>query len=143
MRSSEPRTKPSSSDAAMGRAEIVRAYLQAIERREDALAFFAPDAVQEEFPNALIPNGARRTLEDLKAANQRGQGVMTSETYEIVTLVESGDVVAAEVLWRGVLAVPVRSLKPGDAMKARFAVFFEFEGDKIRRQRNYDCFDPF
>jgi hypothetical protein len=29
----------------------------------------------------------------------------------------------------------------GDAMKARFAVFFEFEGDKIRRQRNYDCFD--
>ena len=127
----------------MGRAEIVRAYLQAIERREDALAFFAPDAVQEEFPNALIPNGARRTLEDLKAANQRGQGVMTSETYEIVTLVESGDVVAAEVLWRGVLAVPVRSLKPGDAMKARFAVFFEFEGDKIRRQRNYDCFDPF
>lgn len=127
----------------MSRVEIVRAYLRAIERRGDPLSFFAEDAVQEEFPNALVPAGARRTLADLKEANQRGQNVLRSETYEIVHLLESGDLVAAEVLWRGVLAVPLRSLKPGDAMKARFAVFFEFEGDKIRRQRNYDCFEPF
>ncbi len=127
----------------MSRAEIVRAYLKAVEARGDFLAFFAPDAVQEEFPNALVPNGARRTLAELKEANKRGRNVMRSESYEIVTLVESGDVVAAEVLWRGVLAIPIRSLKPGDVMKARFGVFFEFDGDKIRRQRNYDCFEPF
>lgn len=127
----------------MTRADIVRAYLKAIEDRKDSLAFFADDAVQEEFPNALVPTGARRTVDDLKAANDRGRDVLASETYELVTLVESGDTVACEVLWRGVLAVPLRSLKPGDAMKARFAVFFEFRGDKIRRQRNYDCFEPF
>jgi ketosteroid isomerase-like protein len=127
----------------MSRADIVRAYLKAIEERKDSLGFFADDAVQEEFPNALVPAGARRTVEDLKAANARGRNVLSSETYEIVTLVETGDVVACEVLWRGVLAVPLRSLKPGDVMKARFGVFFEFAGDKIRRQRNYDCFDPF
>jgi ketosteroid isomerase-like protein len=127
----------------MSRAAIVRAYLKAIETREDSLAFFTEDAVQEEFPNALVPAGARRTIADLREANARGRGVLTSETYEIVTLVETGDVVACEVLWRGVLAVPLRTLKPGDPMKARFAVFFEFKGDKIRRQRNYDCFDPF
>ena len=128
---------------ATNRADIVRAYLKAIEARADSLAFFAPDAVQEEFPNALVPNGARRTLAELKEAQKRGRNVMQSETYEIVSLVEGGDIVAAEVLWRGVLAVPIRSLKPGDVMKARFGVFFEFDGDKIRRQRNYDCFDPF
>lgn len=127
----------------MSRAEIVRAYLRAIEQRGDSLAFFTDDAVQEEFPNALVPAGARRTLQDLKDAAHRGQDVLSSETYEIVHLLESGDLVAAEVLWRGILAVPLRSLKPGDAMKARFAVFFEFQGDKIRRQRNYDCFEPF
>lgn len=127
----------------MSRAEIVRAYLRAIEQRGDSLSYFAEDAVQEEFPNALAPAGARRSLADLKEANARGQNVLSSETYEIVHLLESGDLVAAEVLWRGVLAVPLRSLKPGDAMKARFAVFFEFHGDKIRRQRNYDCFEPF
>ncbi|PZQ63810.1 MAG: nuclear transport factor 2 family protein [Phenylobacterium zucineum] len=127
----------------MSRAAIVRAYLKAIEDRGDSLAFFTDDAVQEEFPNALVAEGARRTVEDLRAANARGRGVLSSETYEIVTLVEAGDTVACEVLWRGVLAVPLRTLKPGDAMKARFAVFFEFRGDQIRRQRNYDCFQPF
>ena len=90
-----------------------------------------------------MPNGARRTLEELREANARGRDVLTSESYEIVNLLESGDLVACEVLWRGVLAVPIRSLKPGDVMKARFGVFFEFAGDKIRRQRNYDCFEPF
>ena len=127
----------------MSRADLVRAYLKAIESRGDSLAFFAEDAVQEEFPNALVPNGARRTLDELREANERGRDVLTSETYEIVNLVEAGDLVACEVLWRGVLAVPLRSLKPGDVMKARFGVFFEFTGDKIRRQRNYDCFEPF
>ena len=127
----------------MSRADLVRAYLKAIESRGDSLAFFAEDAVQEEFPNALVPNGARRTLDELREANERGRDVLTSETYEIVNMVEAGDLVACEVLWRGVLAVPLRSLKPGDVMKARFVVFFEFNGDKIRRQRNYDCFEPF
>ena len=127
----------------MSRSLIVRNYLKAIEARRDVLAFYAPDMVQEEFPNALSPQGATRELADLKAAAKRGQNVMRSESYEIVSLVEAGDTVAAEIVWRGVLAVPLKSLKPGDAMKARFAVFFEFEGDKIRRQRNYDCFEPF
>ena len=36
-----------------------------------------------------------------------------SETYEIVTLIEANDIVACEILWRGVLAVSLRSLKPG------------------------------
>jgi ketosteroid isomerase-like protein len=127
----------------VSRSSIVRNYLKAIEARKDVLGFYTADMVQEEFPNALSPQGATRELADLKAAAKRGQNVMRSESYEIVSLVEAGDTVAAEIVWRGVLAVPLKSLKPGDAMKARFAVFFEFEGDKIRRQRNYDCFEPF
>lgn len=127
----------------MSRSTIVRNYLKAIEARKNVLAFYTDDIVQEEFPNALSPTGATRELADLKAAGKRGQNVMRSESYEIVSLLEAGDTVAAEIVWRGVLAVPLKSLKPGDAMKARFAVFFEFEGDRIRRQRNYDCFEPF
>jgi ketosteroid isomerase-like protein len=127
----------------MSRAAIVRAYLEAIETRGDVLAFYADEVVQEEFPNRLVPNGTTRTLQDLQAANARGQHVMTSESYEIVSLLEDGDRVACEIIWRGVLAVPVQSLKPGDEMRARIGVFFEFAGDKIRRQHNYDCFAPF
>jgi hypothetical protein len=127
----------------VSRAQIVRAYLKAIEQRKDVTAFYAADVVQEEFPNLLSPTGARRELADLKDAARRGRGVLRSELYEIVTLVEGNDIVACEILWRGVLAMPLRSLKAGDEMRARFAAFFEFEGDKIRRQRNYDCFEPF
>jgi ketosteroid isomerase-like protein len=127
----------------LSRAKIVRAYLKAIETRKDTLPFFADDMVQEEFPNALSPNGAIRDLADLKAASARGQNVLQSESYEVVSLIEANDTVAAEIIWRGVMAIPLKSLKPGDTMKARFAVFFEFEGEKIRRQRNYDCFEPF
>jgi ketosteroid isomerase-like protein len=127
----------------VSRAQIVRAYLKAIEQRKDVAPFYAMDVVQEEFPNLLSPAGARRELADLKDAAKRGRGVLRSETYEIVTLVEADETVACEILWRGVLAVPLRSLKPGEEMRARFAAFFEFEGEKIRRQRNYDCFEPF
>ncbi|WP_374468720.1 nuclear transport factor 2 family protein [Phenylobacterium sp.] len=127
----------------MSRAKIVRAYLKAIELRKDVLGFYTDDVVQEEFPNLLAPAGATRTMADLKAANERGQNVMRSESYEIVSLVEQGDIIACEIIWTGVLAIPLRSLKPGETMRARFAVVFEFEGDRIRRQRNYDCFEPF
>lgn len=127
----------------MSRAKIVRAYLKAIEARKDTTRFFTEDVLQEEFPNALSPAGAARNLADLKAAAARGQNVLRSETYEVVSLLEAGDVIAVEIVWRGIMAIPLKSLQPGDAMTARFAAFFEFEGDKIRRQRNYDCFDPF
>jgi ketosteroid isomerase-like protein len=127
----------------VSRALIVRAYLKAIEQRKDLTAFYAPDVVQEEFPNLLSPTGARRELADLKDAGKRGRGVLRSESYEIASLVEAGEMVACEILWSGVLAVALRSLQPGQEMRARFAAFFEFEGDKIRRLRNYDCFEPF
>jgi ketosteroid isomerase-like protein len=127
----------------LSRPQIVRAYLKAIEQRKDVAGFYTPDVVQEEFPNLLSPTGARREFADLRTAGRRGKQVLTSESYEIVTLIEANDIVACEIFWRGVLAVPLRSLKPGDEMRARFAAFFEFEGDRIRRQRNYDCFEPF
>jgi ketosteroid isomerase-like protein len=127
----------------VSRAIIVRNYLKAIELRKNVLAFYTDDIVQEEFPNRLSPTGATREFADLKKAGERGQNVLRSETYEVVNLIESGDTVACEIVWRGVLAIALHSLKPGDVMKARFAVFFEFEGERIRRQRNYDCFEPF
>lgn len=42
----------------------------------------------------------------------------------------------------GTLAVPFGSIAAGGQMKAYFAVFLECQGDKIVRQKNYDCFEP-
>lgn len=124
--------------------ETARRYLAAIGQGEPGnnLAFFAPDVVQEEFPNRLMPQGAVRDLAALREAAERGRKVMAAQTYEILNEVAVGDQVAVEVQWTGTLTVPFGSIPAGGQMRARFAIFLEFRDGKIVRQRNYDCFDP-
>ena len=127
-------------------ADRVRAFLSAISAGagpEVIAGFYAPGAVQIEYPNRLLPQGATRDRAALQAAAAAGAKVVASQGFEIVSLTEAGSFVALEAVWTGVLAVPVGSLAAGDRMTAHFAQFFEFDGDLILRQRNYDCFDAF
>jgi ketosteroid isomerase-like protein len=128
--------------------ETARAYLAAIGAGAgatgEALArWFTPDVVQEEFPNRLVPAGARRGLREVLEGAERGQQVLSGQTYEVLTAMANGQRVALEVQWTGTLAIPLGSLGPGDAMRARFGVFLDFRDGRIAAQRNYDCFDPF
>lgn len=127
------------------RVEIAMRYLSALEAGvvgERLAAFFAEDVVQEEFPNRLVPHGARRDLAALLDGATRGQQVLQKQRYEVLRVVEDPETVALEVQWTGTLAVAIGDLPVGGQMRARFAVFLEFRGDKILRQRNYDCFEP-
>lgn len=121
-------------------------YLEAIQRGAigDELAeFFTWDVVQEEFPNRLVSRGTRRNLATILEGAVRGREVVSSQRFEILHAIESGDHLALEVQWTGTLAIPFGSLPAGGEMRARFAIFFEFRDGKIAAQRNYDCFDPF
>jgi ketosteroid isomerase-like protein len=127
------------------RIDIVKRYLTALEAGAvgaELAAFFTDDVVQEEFPNRLLPGGARRDLAALLQGAERGQKVMRSQRFELLRAVEDGDSVALELQWAGTLAVQLGTLPIGGVMRARFAVFLEFRGDRIARQHNYDCFDP-
>ena len=131
--------------ASMDLLMLAQRYLEAIEQGAtgDALAaFFTSDVVQEEFPNRLVPNGARRDLTALLEAATRGQQVLESQRYDIQHAVVAGNRVALEVIWTGTLAVPVGTIPKGGQMRAHFAVFMDFRDGKIAAQRNYDCFDP-
>ena len=122
-----------------------RRYLDALERGVDCdelAAFFAPDVIQEESPNRLVPTGARRDLAGLLEGRMRGKQFMASERYEIRNAVASGDRVALEVLWSGTLAIELGSLPAGGVMRAHFGVFLNFRDGRIVAQRNYDCFEP-
>jgi ketosteroid isomerase-like protein len=125
--------------------DITRQYLAALEAGDPAgnLRFFAPEIVQQEFPNRLVPNGATRTLEQLKEAALRGSKAVSGQRYELLNAFASGDQVAAEVQWSATLNVPIGNIAAGGQMRARFAIILEFRAGKIVRQRNYDCFDPF
>lgn len=126
--------------------QFARRYLAAIEAGAtgDALAaFFTADVVQEEFPNRLVPTGARRDLRDMLEGAVRGQTVLSAQRFDVRGEVASGDRVALELVWTGTLAVPIGSVPVGGEMRAHFAVFLEFRDGRIAAQRNYDCFDPF
>jgi ketosteroid isomerase-like protein len=126
--------------------DIVRAFFDAIQSNAEPnvlAAFYDRDVVQEEFPNAFLPEGARRNRDALLEASRRGRAVMASQTFEILKAVASGGTVIVEASWTGVLAVPIGDKTPaGTVMRARFAQFFEFRDGKIIAQRNYDCFYP-
>lgn len=126
--------------------EAVRAFFAAIQAGagpETLGAFYHEDVVQEEFPNAFLPDGATRDLRQLQEAAVRGRAVMSAQTFEILDSIASGDTVVVEAAWTGTLGVPIGDETPaGSVMRARFAQFFQFRDGKIVAQRNYDCFYP-
>jgi ketosteroid isomerase-like protein len=123
--------------------ERAQAYFSAIEARADLSPCFCEDVLQREFPNQLVRDGAQRDLATLLDGQQKGQRLLSSEKYEIVNSLEDGDRLALEVIWTGILAVPLGTLALGAAMRAHFGVFLTFRDGRISRQHNYDCFDPF
>jgi ketosteroid isomerase-like protein len=124
--------------------DAARRYLATLEKSDLAgtLKFFTPDVVQEEFPNRLAPNGAKRDLDGLREAAERGRRVMSAQTFDVINAVAIGNQVVLEVRWTGTLTIGFASIPAGGQMHARFAVFLEFRDGKILRQRNYDCFEP-
>jgi ketosteroid isomerase-like protein len=129
--------------------ELTRRYLAAIEAgvggdASDArFEFFAPDVVQVEYPNQLVPKGAERNLAAIIEAGARGRKVLRAQRYEVRIALAQGSEVALEVLWVGTLAVPIGALAAGAEMRAHFGVFLTFRDGRIVRQHNYDCFEPF
>lgn len=105
--------------------------------------FFAPEFVQEEFPNRLMPNGATRSLQAMKEARARGKALLHAEHFELVNALANGELVALELIWTGTVGRAGGPFAAGQKLRARFALFMEFQNGRIVRQRNYDCFDPF
>lgn len=130
----------------MSLLSIVESYLRDLEEgmSGDALnKYYADNAQQIEYPNRLVPDGATRDLAMLQDGSVKGKRVLSKQKLEIVKSYESGNTVIIEAIWIGTLALPIGQIPIGGQMKAYFAQFFEFENNKITRQRNYDCFEPF
>jgi ketosteroid isomerase-like protein len=128
----------------MTNIELTRAYLASLEARDGStLAYYAPDVVQRELPNRLVPGGATRDLAGLQAAGEAGKRSVREERYEVINLVGQGAEVAAEVIWSARLNVPFGALAAGEVMRAHLAMFITWRDGKIVSQRNYDCFEPF
>jgi len=124
---------------------LAHEYLAALESGvagEALRRYFTADFVQTEYPNRLNPRGQESDLASLLERSERGKHMLLSQRFAVRNTVASGDQVALEIDWTGVLAIPVAGMPADGEMQARFAIFLEFRDGKIARQRNYDCFEP-
>jgi ketosteroid isomerase-like protein len=124
--------------------DTARRYLKAIEDGDASyvMSLFTPDAVFEQLPNRIYPNGLRAGVSQMAEAFEKGRKILSRQTYEITNACTTGNIVALEVLWTGTLAIPFGTLAAGSNMSTHSAFFIEFRDGKIAAQRNYDCFDP-
>jgi len=125
------------------RAKAFVAAVAAAKPREVIESFYTEDVTHIVHPSLVAPQGMVRDFIHIRAAYDRARYVIRAQTYDVVNAFACGNTVVIEVIWNATLGVEVGALQPGDTMRARFAQFFEFRGDKICRIRNYDCFDPF
>jgi len=131
----------------MNLTQRARAYLTCIEQArtfDEVAAFLHPEVLQVEYPNRVVAGGKTRRLADIRAAFEAGRKAVSTQKYEVRTLLSDGSSVALEVDWEGTLAIPLGALEAGEVMRCASAMFLRFDTDgRILRQDNYDCFPPF
>ena len=124
---------------------IVQGYYAALEHGAAALDWdhwFTADVIQEEFPNRLLPEGARRDLAAMREAALRGQALMAEQRFELLEMIASGDTVVVEAEWRGTVGRDIGPFTAGMTLRTRFAQVLVLRSGKIAALRHYDCFYP-
>ncbi len=125
---------------------IAKNYLKALRAGKTGkplAIFFHPDIQQVELPNRLNPKGVVSNFDQILERAERGKRLLKSQDYKIISEVVNGDIVVLEVEWTGMLSVAFGILRPGDSLKAHFAMFIRFQNGQIISQRNYECFADF
>lgn len=131
-------------------AETVRRFLAAMEQSAESpaaaaalSAYVAPDAIAVEFPNRLTPKGARRDMDAMRQAGERGRAVCPTQRFVVRSIVAVGDLVAVELEWIATVSTTIGSIPSGGQLRAQFAAFYEMRDGRIVALRNYDCFAEF
>lgn len=125
---------------------VFRAYLRLFEdpstTREALAAVLTDDCTFVEHPNLIHPAGTRRDKEQMLDGFEAGRKLLASQRYEVRTLLSAGDLVAAQVTWRGTVGVDAGPLHAGDDLMAHAAMFVRVRDGRIAHQENHDCFEP-
>lgn len=131
----------------MSNAQIVRTYIEAVQRQDEPAVFalLHPDMRFHELPNRIRPRGGVDDLAAMRAGFRRaaeGQ-VLSAQRYMLDAVIEAGDRVIVEARWEGDLVIPLGRLQPGETLVAHLCMIFRLSGGRIIEQRNYDCYEDF
>ena len=127
--------------------EAVKKYVALVEavslNQENAGELLHADYQQWELPNQLNRTGQKSDLADTLRRMQMAKGILSGQSYEIISTIEQGNTVVMEAIWTGHIAATVGAFQAGQQLKAFFCMIFTFKDGKIHRIKNYDCFEPF
>lgn len=110
---------------------------------EDLRSVLAPDFELSEHPNALSPRGSTRDLSVTITSFEAGKGILTSQNYDLRSVLVEGDRVEIQGVWTGTLAREIGSLAAGTTLRANISSFLTVRDGLIAAQETYDCYDPF
>lgn len=127
--------------------ETVKAYFSLLEKFISETSAYAsllhPEMSATVFPNLITPQTVVHKLPEIGKGIEAGRGMLKEQYYEIGNTFEQGDALVVEAKWTGTMKISVGKLKENQLLIAHICFVFEFKEDKIFRQRNYDCYEPF
>lgn len=123
--------------------DTVLAYLAASDACDTDAAggHLAADAVQIEFPNPFTPKRTERDRGGILTGVRESGFFLTSQRTEVVEVMASGDRVAVEAVWTGVLKGALGPLQAGETLRIYYAMIFTLSAGKIAAQHNYAAVD--
>jgi ketosteroid isomerase-like protein len=126
--------------------EIVTRFYRALESGlvgDDLLPFWADDVVTTEYPNLISPKGGTAGLAEMKAASERGAGLLASQKYDILDAYDVGETAIVRLTWTGVVAQSVGPFESGQVLTAHIAQFVRSRGEQLISIATYDCYESF
>lgn len=126
--------------------ETVERYYALVSAFETDPAAFAdllhPEIEQIEYPNAVTPRLKTHGLAEMLQGAAAGKALLARQHFGITRSHACGQTLIVEGSWEAEIGTARGPFQPGQHLRAWLCVVFEFEDGLIRRQRNYDCYEP-
>lgn len=135
------RDRPTSTEDVVRRYYAIVSDLDSGE--DDLRAVLAPDITVTEHPNALVPAGARRDLEQTLDGFRRGKALLSEQEFTVHDVIADGDRAAARATWRGVIGASVGPFREGQELVAHVAALLTVRDGRVVSHETFDCYEPF
>jgi ketosteroid isomerase-like protein len=129
----------------MSAESVVRRYLDVVfgaGTRDELDALLHPELRFVEHPNLVNPRGTERDKATMLETFDRGRALLARQSFEVAELVVRDTDVVVRGTWTGAVAAAAGGLPAGAELRAHIAMFVEVEDGLVRRQTNYDCYEP-
>ncbi|PJZ56622.1 nuclear transport factor 2 family protein [Leptospira barantonii] len=127
--------------------QIIETYLNLLSdfviEREKFETILHPEIEQTEYPNALTKAVTVSDFEKLMLRMPAGKNLLKKQSFRVTGYIEKENTAIVEADWEAIVKSDLGPFKADQFLKAYFCMIFEFKENKIFRQKNYDCFEPF